>query len=121
MDIVISKTSEVPIYQQVYNEIEREIMQGRIKGDEPLPSIRNVAKHLNISIITIKSAYELLEREGYIYTKQGVGCFVSPYHKVQLEEKKMVLAKEKLGDVIKYFKSLNITKEQLIRLIENNY
>ena len=77
MDISISNTSEMPIYEQIYNQIKTQIMQGRLLEGEALPSIRSLAKDLRISVITTKRAYDELEKDGFIYTVLGKGCFVS--------------------------------------------
>ena len=78
MDIVISNTSGDPIYQQIFDQISAQIIQGKLPGDFCLPPIRTVAKELRISVITVKRAWEELEHTGLIYTMAGKGCFVAP-------------------------------------------
>lgn len=77
MEILISHTDSQPIYNQIYSQIKKQIISGRLKADSPLPSIRALAKDLRISVITTKRAYEELEREGFLYTVAGKGCFVA--------------------------------------------
>lgn len=77
MEILISHTDSQPIYNQIYSQIKEQIISGRLKTDSPLPSIRALAKDLRISVITTKRAYEELEREGFLYTVAGKGCFVA--------------------------------------------
>ncbi len=77
MEILISHTAGQPIYNQIYSQIKEQIISGRLKADSPLPSIRALAKDLRISVITTKRAYEELEREGFLYTVGGKGCFVA--------------------------------------------
>lgn len=78
MDIIVSASVDLPIYEQIENQIKKQIFTGILKGNEALPSIRLLAKELKISVITIKRAYEDLEREGLIYTHMGKGSFVKP-------------------------------------------
>ncbi len=77
MDIIISNQSQEPIYAQIENQIKALIMQNKLKEGQPLPSMRNLAKELRISIITTKRAYEELERDGFIVIVAGKGCFVA--------------------------------------------
>lgn len=77
MDIIISNSGGVPIYDQITRQMKGLILRGELKEGEALPSMRLLAKELRISVITTKRAYEELERDGYIYTVAGKGCFVS--------------------------------------------
>ena len=77
MNIFIDNKSGLPIYDQIYSQIKSQIINGALQEDEALPSIRNLAKDLRISVITTKRAYEELEKEGFIYTVPAKGCYVS--------------------------------------------
>ena len=77
MNIFINNKSGQPIYEQIYSQIKNSIITGEVKEDELLPSIRNLAKDLHISVITTKRAYDELEHEGFVYTVAGKGCFVA--------------------------------------------
>ena len=77
MDIIISNTSSVPIYEQIMGQIKRNIMNGTLKEGEALPSMRTLAKELRVSVITTKRAYEELENAGFIVTVMGKGSFVA--------------------------------------------
>ena len=77
MLILIDNKSGSPIYDQIFTQIKGHILGGELKTDDPLPSIRALAKDLRISVITTKRAYDELERSGYIYTIPGKGSFVS--------------------------------------------
>ena len=77
MDIIISNSSGQPIYEQICRQIKGAVASGKLKPGEPLPSIRNLARDLRISVITTKRAYEELERDGFIYTVAGKGSFVA--------------------------------------------
>ena len=77
MELIISNASNQPIYEQIVQQIKQHILTGKLAEEEMLPSIRALAKELRISVITTKRAYEELEREGFIYTVAGKGCFVA--------------------------------------------
>ena len=86
MHILIDNKSGVPIYEQIYSQIKNQIIGGSLKENEMLPSIRGLAKDLRISFITTKRAYEELEREGFLYTLPGKGCYVAPKNVELLRE-----------------------------------
>ncbi len=76
MDIIISNSSGVPIYEQIEEQIKSQIMTGELAAGDALPSIRMLAKDLKISVITTKRAFEELERDGFIESVVGKGSFV---------------------------------------------
>lgn len=76
MTIVVSLQSEIPAYEQIKMQIKAQILSGELTADEPLTSMRQLAKDLRVSVITTTRAYGDLEAEGLIYTVQGRGCFV---------------------------------------------
>lgn len=77
MQLYIDNRSGVPIYDQIYTQIKEAILSAQVAEGEVLPSIRALAKDLRISVITTKRAYDELEKEGFIYTLPGKGCFVA--------------------------------------------
>ncbi|MEM5770256.1 MAG: GntR family transcriptional regulator, partial [Bacillota bacterium] len=81
MKIVVSNRSGVPIYEQIKSQIKEAIFSGELREDDLLPSIRQLAKDLKISVITTARAYSDLEQEGFIVTVQGKGCYVLPRNK----------------------------------------
>ena len=86
MDIIISNSAGVPIYEQITQQMKGLILRGELKEGEALPSMRLLAKELRISVITTKRAYEELEREGFLETVPGKGCFVAPQNRELLRE-----------------------------------
>ena len=86
MTILIDNRSGAPIYEQIFEQIRRQIFSGELKEDAALPSIRNLAKDLRISVITTKRAYEELESAGYIYTLPGKGSFIAARNEQLLRE-----------------------------------
>lgn len=86
MELFIDNHSGVPIYQQIVEQLKGQVLSGKLEPDTPLPSIRNLAKDLRISVITTKRAYEELEQFGLVYTVPGKGCFVSGQSSSALKE-----------------------------------
>ena len=121
MNIIISNSSAVPLYEQIENQIKTQILNGEIKAEEHLPSIRSLAKELKVSIITIKRAYEELEKEGFIETIAGRGTFVSMQNKERLRETALYEIENKLEIVIKQAKSVGITLEEGIEIFKSLY
>lgn len=97
MNLIISNSSEAPIYEQIVSQAKNAIMRGDLAENEPLPSIRSLARELQISVITTKRAYEELEREGYIATVPGKGSFVAAQNKELLREARIKVVEEKLA------------------------
>ena len=89
MNIFIDNRSGVAIYDQIWTQIRDQIVSGALAEDEALPSIRSLAKDLQISVITTKRAYEELEREGFLYTVPGKGCFVAAENAALLREENL--------------------------------
>ncbi len=121
MNIVISNTSEKPIYQQIYEQVSSQILKGELEKDYCLPPIRTIAKELRISVITVKKAWEELEHKGFIYTMAGKGCFVAPLPRGELDSKRDRMAYDKLSKDIAYYKSLGLTMEEITEFIRKNY
>ncbi len=94
MNIIISNISGTPIYEQIEEQIKTQIMSGALSAGELLPSMRVLAKELRISIITTKRAYEGLERDGYIYTLQGKGCYVNAVNESLVKENMLFAIQE---------------------------
>lgn len=121
MNIVISNTSDKPIYQQLFEQISAQIIRGELESDFCLPPIRTVSKELRISVIPVKMAWEELERAGFIYSMVGKGCFVSSLLPDELGSKRNELVTGKLKKDIAYYKGLGLSLEELLALIRNNY
>lgn len=121
LNINISNTSTTPLYEQIKNQIKNQILDSTLKQGEGLPSIRNFAKELKVSIITIKRAYEELEKEGFIETITGKGTFVSMQNKDRLRETALYEIENKLEIVIKQAKSVGITLEEGIEIFKSLY
>ena len=121
MRIIISNSSEDPIYEQIVKQIKNQIINGELTEQESLPSIRKLAGELSISVITTKRAYEELEREGYIDTVGGKGSFVASQNKEFLREKKMEVVEEKLTEAVSEARMLNIGVKDLKEMLNILY
>lgn len=121
MNIVISNSSEEPIYEQIARQIKNQIMKGDLKGGELLPSIRVLAKELQISVITTKRAYDELERDGYIEIVPGKGTFVSVQNKQLLREMRYKMVEEKLAEAVDAAKSIGLEQEELLNMLRILY
>jgi GntR family transcriptional regulator len=121
MKIIISNSSTDPIYEQINKQIKAQIISGDLNEGDALPSIRKLAKELQISVITTKRAYEELEKEGFVDTVGGKGCFVAMQNKELLKEKKMKTIEEKMGDTVKDAKKFGIRLKELREMLSILY
>lgn len=117
MYIFIDNKNGTPIYEQIYTQIKNQIINSSLKEDEALPSIRNLAKDLKISVITTKRAYDELERDGFIYTVAGKGCFVSPKNVELIREDNLRRIEEYVEKIRQLSVSCNLTKQDIIDMI----
>lgn len=121
IDIFISNTSGQPIYDQIYSQIKGLIISGQLGEGEALPSIRGLAKELRISVITTKRAYDELEREGFIYTVAGKGCFVAQKNVEMLREEILKKIEGLMQQIAVLAASCNLTEKELIQMFQLLY
>ncbi len=121
MDIIISNASQEPIYEQIVRQIKNMIMKGDLEENEMLPSIRSLAKELQISVITTKRAYEELERDGYLVTVPGKGSYVAAQNKELLREMRIKIVEEKLVQAVDAGKSIELTLEEMQKILKLLY
>lgn len=117
IDLKIDNNSNDPIYRQLYHQLSRKILKGELKGDFNLPPIRTAAKELRVSIITVKKAWEDLERDGFIYTITGKGCFVRDF---TIDEREAQIERRVLDQLkrdLKFYKGLGVDRDNLINKI----
>lgn len=118
MKILISNTSNLAIYEQIIRQIKDAVIAKEIQEGEMLPSIRSLAKDLQISVITTKRAYEELEKEGLIYSVKGKGFYVTKQNMNMLKEKKVQMLEEELGKLAAEWKKAGLTKADMTDYIE---
>ncbi len=121
LELILSGSSDKPIYQQLFEQISAQILKGQLKEGSSLPPIRTVARELRISVIPVKAAWEELERAGFIVTMAGRGCYVAPLKSAELSDKRDEMARDKLKKDISYYKSLGLSANELIELIKRLY
>ncbi len=121
MKIIISNSSSVPIYEQIKNAIIGQIMCDELKEGEMIPSIRNLAKDIKISVMTVKKAYDELELEGYIKSVQGKGTFVSPKNTQLAREQANKDIELNISKIIEISKKFNVSKEEILDIFEYIY
>jgi GntR family transcriptional regulator len=119
--IVVSNSSPDPIYEQIARQIRAQILGGELSEGQILPSIRGLARDLQISVITTKRAYEELEREGFLNTVGGKGTFVATQSDQFLREKKMKAVEEKLAEAVDQARLLGVDRDQLSEMLRLLY
>lgn len=121
MDIIISNSGGVPIYDQITRQMKGLILRGELKEGEALPSMRLLARELRISVITTKRAYEELEREGFINTVPGKGCFVAPQNPELAREDALRRAEEHLSQAVDIAKTAGLSLSELTETLNLLY
>ena len=117
MQITITNKSKEPIYEQIGAQIKKLILVGELKQGDALPSMRQLAKDLRISIITTKRAYEELQKDGFIYSIVGKGSFVAEQNLETMKENKLKTVEEKLCEAIQNAKQMDISLDDLKEML----
>ncbi len=117
MNIVIRNSESKAIYLQIKEQIKKQIIEGSLSDGDKIPSIRELAKDLRISVITTKRAYDELIREGFINAIQGKGCFVAGQNKDLIHEEYLKKIEEALVEAIKYASAIGISTSELKNMI----
>lgn len=110
----ISPAAPGPLYRQIVEGIKREISEGRLEPGQPLPSFRSLAEHLLVSLITVKRAYEELEREGVVFRKQGLGTFVAEDGASRSREAKRLEAERLMRQAIQEATETGLSEEEIL-------
>ena len=118
MDIIISNASGRPIYEQIYAQIKNAVVSGELSAGDALPSIRALAKDLRISVITTKRAYDELERDGYINTVAGKGCYVAPKDVNLVRESQLVEIEQCMRRMLELAGPLGLGRVELAEMFE---
>ena len=118
MEIVISNSSDKPIYEQIASQIREAIMTGELATGEQLPSIRSLATQLRISAITTKRAYQDLETQGFIHTVPGKGCFVAGDNLELLREERLRRVEASLAKAVADARAAGITAQELREMLD---
>ena len=116
MTILIDNRSGVPIYDQIFTQIKRQILSGALAENEALPSIRSLAKDLRISVITTKRAYDELEASGFIFTVPGKGSFVAARDTELIREENLRQIEERLQEIRDLAAACGLSREDIIEM-----
>ena len=117
MKLIIRSSDRQPIYEQIADQLRRQIVSGALPPGEALPSIRGLAKDLKISVITTKRAYEQLEAEGAIHTVAGKGCFVAELNVPLIRARQRSEMEQHLAAAVDLADSCGISQEEVIRIL----
>ena len=112
----ISPAAGGTLYQQIVDRLKREVSEGRLKPGAPLPSFRALAEDLLVSVITVKRAYEELEREGIIYRRQGLGTFVAEQGRDRSREAKLNTAQDLFGQAAREAAEAGLKQADILEL-----
>lgn len=118
MTVLIDNKSSLPIYDQIYSQIKAQIISGELQEHKALPSIRNLAKDLRISVITTKRAYDELEKEGFIYTIAAKGCFVAPKNVELLREEALKNIENHIDQIIRLSQSVGLSEQEVLDMVK---
>lgn len=121
MNISISNTTDKHIYQQLFEQISAQILSGELEGGYSLPPIRQAATELRVSIITVKKAWEELDRHGLIYTVTGKGCFVADLSPDEMLQKRNEMILKQMSIDTEYYKSFGLTLDEVYELLKEVY
>lgn len=113
LNILLSPNEKTPIYKQIEDSIKTEILNGNLKEGSPLPSIRELALELSVSVITVKGAYEALTQDGFIYSYPGKGFFVSHLNEETLSLIKKQITLNTIRKQVAYLKKLGVSEEDI--------
>ena len=117
MNILIDNKSGVPIYEQIYTQIRGQILNGTLQEDALLPSIRGLAKDLRISFITTKRAYEELEKNGFLYTLPGKGCYVAPKNPELLREENLKKIEAHIDGIRQLAACCGLSRQEVLDIV----
>lgn len=121
MEIVVSNKTSRPLYEQISTQVKTQIMSGELKAGEALPSIRSLAKSLQISVLTVQKAYDLLQEDGFIETTAGKGCYVSAQNQDFYLEEQQKKIEAHFNEAIEIARTSGIPLDKLLNLLRLLY
>ena len=121
MKIILINGSSIPLYEQIKNAIKENILKNKVGEGEQLPSVRTLSKDLKVSILTVKKAYDELEEEGFVESRQGLGTFVAGKDSEVKREEMQKELENHLIEAIKLSADLDLDKETILELFEFLY
>ena len=121
MNLFVNPNDKTPIYRQLYEQVASQVLSGALAPGTPLPPIRTVSKELGVSMITVRGAWEMLERDGFLVTRAGSGCFVAPLNEAHRQDKVDERLSAAVDALVSDAKSLGVTEDALLALIKAKY
>ena len=121
MEIVVSNKASQPLYEQIASQIKAAIISGELQAGEAIPSVRSLAKSLQISILTVQKAYATLQEDGFIEPTAGKGCYVSAQNQDFYLEEQQKRIEEKFAEAIKIARTSGISLNKLTELLTLMY
>ena len=118
MDIIISNSGGVPIYEQITRQMKGLILRGDLREGEALPSMRLLAKDLRISVITTKRAYEELEKDGFLYTIPAKGCYVAERNQEMAREETLKKIEQHMDEIVKLAQECGLSGEEVLAMMK---
>lgn len=119
MKIILKNKSDVPIYEQIEEQIKSAILEGKADENEQLPSIRQLARDLKISVITTTRAYNDLAEEGFIVSSAGKGYYVAPRNNELLRERMLCTVEECLEKAVEYGRNAGLSDDEIIEILKS--
>ena len=121
MRLSVNPNDKTPIYRQLYEQIASDVLSGTLAPGAPLPPIRTVSKELGVSMITVRSAWEMLERDGYLLTRAGSGCFVAPLNELHRQSKVDERLSAAVDALVADAKALGVDRDALLEMIRDRF
>lgn len=118
MQIILNNSIMTPIYEQLMNQIKAQILEGTLRDNDPLPSVRMLSVELKISALTVKKAYDKLEEEGFVTTIHGKGTFVSAADKNLAMEARRKAVEDEFAKAVDKAVSMGMEKEEIIEIVK---
>lgn len=117
MNVFIDNKSRVPIYEQIHQQVKAQIISGQLKEDDPLPSVRNLAKDLRISVITTRRAYEELKKDGFVYTIAAKSFFVAAKNTEKIREEYLTEIEMHFHKIMELAENCHLSYEEVLEIL----
>lgn len=118
MNIIINNSSMIPIYEQIGNQIKKEIISGELKENDALPSVRGLAGELRISALTVKKVYDKLEEEGFVVTVHGKGTYIAPMNRSYAMEVRKKSVEDELAKLVENARNMGLSTEEIREIMD---
>ena len=117
MKLTVTNTSPLPLYRQMYDQLAAQILRGEIAPGEVLPPIRTVAQELSVSLISVRRAWEELERDGFIDRVPGKGCYVAEKNLELVREAHLKQIEDHMSEIVELAAGCSLTEEEAVRML----